>query len=467
MASAGPRHCRTDCRRAHPLAIGCMNSAPGLTGAVLLGLAGVAPAFREARCLNIVFVHRGVYPERIGGTYAYIHELTRRLAAMGHGVDVIASTREAALGPPTETGGVTIHRYHFRRLNPVLSTLQHLHRTLNICRRIAGEKRIDILSIHESQLGWRLARSELGRSVCQVPTFHAPVFLEFRLNTFWRIESERSLLRRAALRITERPLEHWQRRFEGGVLEAAQGILVLSEYSKSHIRNHFPSVDLGRARVIPSGVDTERFHPHGDKGRVRAELGLDARAVYLITVRNLNPRMGLENLIAAMPQVLANPISSGVDLKLLICGEGQLRQRLRQQIDGLGLGSVVRLVGRVSDEDLPKYYQAADLFVLPTQAMEGFGIVTVEALSANLPVLGTPAGATPEILRPVDDRLVTDDTSQEAIAGGIVSWLGWREEDAGTTRYRDEVLAKYSWRSVADRVESYYAEMSAAFERSR
>ena len=131
----------------------------------------------------------------------------------------------------------------------------------------------------------------------------------------------------------------------------------------------------------------------------------------------------------------------------------------------MGLGGRVSLVGRVTDSDLVAYYQAADAFVLPTSAMEGFGISTVEALSTNLPVIGTPAGATPEILMPIDQRLVTADTSADAIADGIVSWLGWRGEDVGSTRYRDEVLQKYSWDAIAKQTEDCYVETMEASRR--
>ena len=121
----------------------------------------------------------------------------------------------------------------------------------------------------------------------------------------------------------------------------------------------------------------------------------------------------------------------------------------------------------MSDEDLIRYYQAADLFVLPTEAMEGFGISTVEALSTNVPVVGTPAGATPEILSRIDERLLTRDTSHEAIADAVISWLSWRADDAGTMRYRDEVLSLYTWDGVTSQLETYYEEQLDAFKRRR
>lgn len=415
--------------------------------------------------MHVVCVHRGVYPERVGGTYSYIHELYRRLAARGHDVDVIASTQRSSAPPPFDLEGLRIHAYAYRRVNPVASALQHLRNIQLICEQIAADRSIDILTIHDALVGPRLAQSPLGRSVCQLPTFHAPAFLEFRYNTAWEIKLERSPIRRLFMRSTEPFYEYWQRRFQTDVLRAADGIVVLSEYSRGHIETEFPSVDISKVVIIPSGVDTERFKPAADRDEVRADLGLERDALYLVTVRNLSPRMGLENLVDAMPQVLGAAVERELDVRLLVCGEGRLRRSLEEQISGLGLSDSVTLLGRISDEDLRRYYQASDLFVLPTAAMEGFGIVTVEALSANLPVVGTPAGATSEILAPIDQRLVTTDTSPEAIADGIISWFSRHEQDRATSRYRDEVLGKYSWERVTERVERYYEEMVAEFRK--
>jgi glycosyltransferase involved in cell wall biosynthesis len=409
--------------------------------------------------MHIVFVHRGSLPERIGGTYSYIYELGRGLAASGHDVDVIAATQKPEAPPPFDLEGATVHTYTYKRINPVYSTMQHLRKTEELFRRIHEKHAVDVLSIHDTHLGLRTARSPLGRSICQIPTYHAPVFLEFRFNTAWQIESEPSALKRAIKRATEPPLEHWQRRFEEGVLQAADGVVVLSEYSRGHIRNLFPAVDLSKVRVIQGGVDADRFAPAPDKGKVRGELGFDDSA-YLVTVRNLMPRMGLEQLVDAM--ALVRKDNGGV--RLVICGGGPLKESLEQRIIGHGLEGAVTLAGRVSDEDLVRHYQAADAFVLPTTAMEGFGMSTVEALSANLPAIGTPAGATPEILNAIDPRLLTSDTTAEGIAAGITSWLGWRSEDEGTTRYRDEVLEKYAWPRVVELIEDYYQEVLSEFD---
>ncbi len=417
--------------------------------------------------MHIVMVHRGMPPERVGGTYSYIYELGRGLAARGHRVDIIASTKASDVDTVTDLEGMTVHSYAFRRLNPVYSTLQHLANTYRIFREIHESDSVDVLSIHESQLGYRLARSALGRSVCQVCTFHAPAFLEFRLNTNWRIKAEPSTIKRFAIRASEPPLEYWQRRLENGVLNAADGIVVLSKYSRGHIENNFPLVDIGKVAIVPSGVDVDRFRPADDRRAMREKLGLDPDALHLITVRNLSPRMGLENLVRAVPAILGIEAARGPKIVLSLVGGGALRKPLERLAAELGIADSVRFAGRVSDEDLTRYYQAADLFVLPTEAMEGFGISTVEALSTNVPVVGTPAGATPEILSRIDERLLTRDTSHEAIADAVISWLSWRADDAGTMRYRDEVLSLYTWNGVTSQLETYYKEQARAFADER
>lgn len=415
--------------------------------------------------MHIVYVHRGVYPERIGGTYTYIHELGRRLVARGHAVDVIASTREPGQGEPSTLEGMTVHRYPFVRVHPVTSTLQHLAKTCRTYASIASRHPVDILSVQDAQLGMWAARSRIGRAACRVPTFHAPGFLEYRLNTAWQVQDERRAVRRAWLRAIEPAFERWQRGFETRVLSAADAVVVLSQYTRGLIEQHFPAVPLERVRVIPGGVDTGRFRPAGDRAAVRRALGIPPDAVCLLTVRNLSPRMGLKRLVDAMPRILASDGARGRDVRLLVCGEGRLRPTLESAVRERGLAGRVELRGRVTDDDLVRHYQAADLFVLPTQEMEGFGIVTIEALSVNLPVVGTPAGATPEILERIDPRLVTRDTSADAIADGVISWLERSGDERGTTRYRAEALTRYDWERVTDEVERYYEESLEAFRK--
>jgi glycosyltransferase involved in cell wall biosynthesis len=136
-----------------------------------------------------------------------------------------------------------------------------------------------------------------------------------------------------------------------------------------------------------------------------------------------------------MPQVLA----SFPEATLGIAGAGELESALRAQIAALGLSEAVTLLGRVTEDELVRRYQQADLVVLPTQELEGFGLTTAEALACGTPVLGTPAGATPELLAPLDEALIAAGTAPDQIATAALALLSDRarlERLAAASRMR-------------------------------
>ena len=108
-----------------------------------------------------------------------------------------------------------------------------------------------------------------------------------------------------------------------------------------------------------------------------------------------------------------------MDFTLAIAGSGSLAAGLERLARELGVADSVFFLGRVPDDDLPALYAAADLFVLPTVAYEGFGMATIEALASGTPVVGTPVGATPELLRGLDPRLVASGSGPEELADAI------------------------------------------------
>jgi glycosyltransferase involved in cell wall biosynthesis len=132
-----------------------------------------------------------------------------------------------------------------------------------------------------------------------------------------------------------------------------------------------------RCRVIPYGIPAERFR-HGDGARIhriRSQYG--PRIV--LSVSRLVYYKGLDHLLRAMAKVPA---------RLLIAGEGPLRSSLEREVLDLGLGERVVFLGEV--EDVTPYYQAADVFVLPSVARsEAFGIVQLEAMACGTPVVNT------------------------------------------------------------------------------
>ena len=166
------------------------------------------------------------------------------------------------------------------------------------------------------------------------------------------------------------------------------------------------SVELGvvprRSAVVYPPVD-ERFRPPRDDERreARRELGIDGPL--LLNVKRLHPLAGQRFAVEAMPAVLAKHPKA----KLVIAGEGESRAELEPLIHDLGLEDSVTLLGLVDNRKLPRYYHAADLFVLPSR-LEAFPTVAAEALASGLRVVSAdhPGGVELQGLFPDDVRIV-------------------------------------------------------------
>ena len=143
------------------------------------------------------------------------------------------------------------------------------------------------------------------------------------------------------------------------------------------------------------GVDLERFYPIGDSKKLSLKSKLYGEGVGTIclSVCRIEPRKDLLTLIRCARLLR----EKGLNVRFAIIGEGILESGLKTESARLGLGEVVTFLGRMNDVNLPLYYQAADVFVLPT-LYEGFGIVFLEAMACGLPVISTRVGAVPEVV---------------------------------------------------------------------
>ncbi len=137
----------------------------------------------------------------------------------------------------------------------------------------------------------------------------------------------------------------------------------------------------------------------------------------------------------------------GSEFVLSIAGDGILSGRLQHLAQELELGDRVRFLGRLPEEELRDLYAAADLFVLPTIAYEGFGMATIEALASGVPVVGTAVGATPELLAPLDPRLVIATADPEELYSAIASTLD-RTNDAFRRQCAAYARSRYEWGHV-------------------
>jgi len=213
-------------------------------------------------------------------------------------------------------------------------------------------------------------------------------------------------------------------RMEDIALQESDAVFVESEFIRRELRAHHRKISESKVTLIPGAVDLEKFRPEGTP-----------------------ERMGIDLLIRAAAEVPG--------LRVVVGGDGPLRGELEALAASLRVPAT--FLGYVKDEDLPSLYRAADLFVLPTRALEGFGLVAIEAMACGTPAMGTPVGAIPEVLGPL--RLVFDDVTPQAIAAGIRRFFAERE--AGLpARCRAHVAAHYDWSQVIAKAEQVLVEVA-------
>lgn len=400
--------------------------------------------------MNILFLNDTVFEDSPGGSSMAMRELGRQLVKRGHRITILVPKTTPHLPDEEMTEGITIVRYSFNRnrVGAWASLLIAARRTFG---QLLTRGRVDLVHAHFAYASLGPLLSPGISRLASVRTFYGPWADEGRID---EVLNGREALWDFIGRGASAVKYLLRQRIEGFSLSRSDPIIALSQYSRQHLIERY-CVDSRRIRVIPGGVDSERFKPAADKAQVRAWLGLPRDKVILITVRRLIPRMGLENLIRAMGRIARE----NRDIFLLIGGAGRLKDSLQTLINGLHLSREVRMLGFIPEEVLPLYYQAADICVLPSVALEGFGLVTLEALASGLPVLGTPVGATPEILGRIDKEFLLPGTEPEDVAQGILRFVKQR----GLAKHppqelRRFVLQEYTWELVGSLTEAVYHE---------
>ncbi len=364
-----------------------------------------------------------------GGTETHIKELASRLAARGHFVGILTSS-----GHELDETSTKIKKWYVRR-NPgehsfsgrsgvrtyFYASIFVVAALLYLLRLAARGYRFDVVSVHFALEAFlmRLVRPVLGLPF---------VFV-----------------------------------FEGySDIEARQAFHADVQIAISdHIAQECWSRFSYKPRVIPMGVDFERFRlldSRTSKEFARRSVGLPAKSRVVLSVGRVAPHKGLDTLAKATPGVSTKYPETTV----VVVGDGSYRKHLESLIHSLGLNNFV-LIGKVSDQDLPLYYWAADLFVLG-ETNEGFsgGLVLLEAMSAGLPLVATKVGGIPEtvegaaiLIPPRDDHAL-----EEAICK-LIEDENLRKE---LSTKGLQIAQRRDWANVMKRYESSYSEAFESLE---
>jgi glycosyltransferase involved in cell wall biosynthesis len=232
-------------------------------------------------------------------------------------------------------------------------------------------------------------------------------------------------------------------------------IVTISNYSLEKIQKHY-QIDKSKVRIVPNGVDTEKFKPASNSKESRREFGLSDEPCVLF-VGSLIPRKGVPFLVEAAKKI----VKEKANTKFLIVGDGPLKNQLTASLEKANLLRNFMFMGNLKDDKLPAVYNCADVFVLPS-IQEGQGIVLLEAQSAGKPVVAFDVGGINEAVRNGETGLLVKRGSTVELADALLKLLSDRslKEKMGSNGRRF-VSESFTWDICAQKLLKVYYEALA------
>ena len=350
-----------------------------------------------------------------GGVTAHVTQLARALGRSGHEVQVLAPHSPSRECPdadllvplgrsvPLPSGGsiarVSLSWWLYPKVRALLQREQY-----------------DIIHLHEPMAPiLPLCVLEFSRSV-NVGTFHA------------------SYARQHLYRVTHPIIKRWHQRLHGNI--------AVSPAARRYVNNTFP----GDYEIIPNGIDFDRFSagvaplPQYQDGKLN-----------ILFVGRLEKRKGLRYLLEAYGKLkwdLPN-------IRLIVVGPGNPDKESYRIISSHNLQDV-EFVGRVSYEDLPRYYASADIFCSPATGAESFGIVLLEAMAAGKPVVASDIEGFRGIVTDGEQGLLVPKKDSDALAGALGTLARDPELRRRLGGQGNRSAEDFRWEVVAGQVEDYY-----------
>lgn len=236
------------------------------------------------------------------------------------------------------------------------------------------------------------------------------------------------------------------------VYRGCAGVIANSHHTAGMVRGF--GVPESRVHVVHPGVDTELFNPGVDGAPVRNRFVPPGR-IMMLTVGRFPPRKGHDLTLRALAKL--RHLDPPLHYVIAGDGEGDERGRLERLVDELNLRDRVTFAGMVRGGELPVFYAACDLFVMPNRKegsdVEGFGIVYLEAAACGKPTIGGKSGGVPEAIGENETGLLVSGTDEEELAQAIAQLAGSadlrrRMGDAG----RKRVVERFTWPKAANAV---------------
>jgi glycosyltransferase involved in cell wall biosynthesis len=242
---------------------------------------------------------------------------------------------------------------------------------------------------------------------------------------------------------------------EGKTIENAAGFHATSEGEATDIRRVLPTANV---KVISNGVDETAWNLVRDRSWLRQQLGVEETTPILLFLSRLHPKKGIVDYLLPAFEQLKTPAS------LVIAGGSDghspaFASQVAQQVNSMAKRDSIRLVGGIASEDRWRYFDGADLFVLPSHS-ENFGIVVAEAMARHCPVLITEGVQILDQVRAAQcGEVVPLNVAQ--VAGAMERMLSDRNQlDSYGHAGREYAGKHFSWNSIAQQIQGFYEEVA-------
>ena len=377
--------------------------------------------------MNVALVAPYFHPH-IGGVESHVLALARELVKKGHKIEVFTSCH-ADLKEHDSVEGISVRRV------PVTSMLFQTPFTPKLVPLIE-EGKWDVIHCHSPPplSSFYAARAAGHLGVPLVYTHHCDPQIPTLPGRLVSWVYHRTLLRYT--------------------LRRAARIIV---YTESYAATSFALWKYPTA-LVPTGLDLSRFGPGTDGQRVRRKHDLEDKKVILFVGR-LTAHKGVPTLIEAAAL-------TGDGTKYLLVGPGDFPSGWKRRMRQLGISDRFVIAGKVPEDELPSYYAACDLFVLPSVSrLEAFGLVLVEAMASGKPTVASDLPGVRDVIRPGKTGLLAEPYSSRDLAAKITSILS-DEKAASEMGAAGRKLAeeRYSWEAIGARIEKVYRDVVAGHE---
>ncbi|MBU2540556.1 MAG: glycosyltransferase family 4 protein [Candidatus Omnitrophica bacterium] len=292
---------------------------------------------------------------------------------------------------------------------------------------------------------WIVRKKRIDIIVCGVPVSIGLIGLVFKKIArlpycvfYYGGELEKYKRRKIILRLLER------------VLKNACFVIVNSEFTSKEVKKF--GIEEDKVIKVTPGVDVQIFKPDLDCSDLKKRLGLENKKV-LLTVSRLVERKGIDVVIKALAR-LSEKFPS---LVYLIVGSGEQEGYLKALVEKNSLNKNVIFIGKVTNEDLPKYYNLCDIYVMPNrktlgeEIIEGFGISFIEASACAKPVIGGNSGGAGEAVWDKRTGFLIDSEDIDALVQSITCLLEDEKQagELGNTGRR-LMQEEFRWQYRAD-----------------